>query len=641
MTCAVGHSVGVSRNGEGWDEAYKAARAAAMDEVVALKDVLPATIKSLGTPDPDVVKHKAPLPGREKAAGGKEAYYQGVKRREAWLEAYARNFDMEEAHQAAGITGAAYRKWRRTYPEFAGKVDALRANDAAELKTGFKAGFAKFRKRYLKMDSTWFHLLMVDAFENGAPGSVTMVLLPPEHGKTTLVEDFITYKLATDPDFRITVGSASTTHARKVLRRVRNRLEPGFNGPFPEMVARFGPFAPVNGDGKKTSQPWTDDRFDVYKRSAKGDERDYSMVAVGVNSNVQGTRCDLLILDDVQSLKTAGQSEQIVETIRQDFLSRPGALGRTVIVGTRVADDDVYERLQEAGVVDRLISFPAINGDGEYLWPERYTPEHYARMERNAGPDAWLRNYQQSPRRAGTRHFTEDEILAAGNPLRAVWHEPDLPHLGIGIAQDPGFGTNALVWGAFYQDRMVVLGGRVDHNLRSTEQMAQLIEEQCHVYWPQRSLRGDMYGAHGVTDLIIEDKAFQKGLLNDKSYLAVQQRFGFRISGHTTGADKYDPNLGVPSMARFFRTGAIELPMADDPATREFFGLLLDQLTHWRPVKGTRLTQDLVMALWFLYMRWLEVSAAADAFKDGQKVAVGGRGLGRRPTPVRLRGRVL
>jgi hypothetical protein len=408
---------------------------------------------------------------------------------------------------------------------------------------------------------------------------------------TTLMEDYICWKLATDPTHRIIVGSEKHSHAKKVVGRVKNRMEPA--GPFPSYVARFGPFAPQLGDDGY--QPWGADFMNV-RRKGNTDERDYSLAALGFGAGIIGTRTDELFVDDPQSTKTVSLTENMVETFRQDWLSRPGAYGKTAIWGSRVGEDDFYNAIIEADIIDNLIMFPAVNSKGEWLWPERYTEAQYARLRKNVGEPGWQRNYMMRPQAAGESKFTQDMLDAHANPLQAVYSDPPPDTMELAVGVDPGFGINATMVAAFCPGRMVILNGRTDHNLRNNQEIVAIVGEaiESH-YTPERR----------VSQVIMEDKAFQKGLLNDESLIRLRERWGFQITGHNTGSTKNDEDFGVASMAAGFLRGEIILPGSDDPQTRAFREALDAELKAWRPRRrGTQLKQDMVMSLWFLWLLW-------------------------------------
>lgn len=527
-------------------------------------------------------------------------FKMGEARREHFLECLAKGMSVTDAAAEVGVSVMTHRKWRQKYPEYAARVDAVRIAAArldgatAPAATPGAMSFGVFRKEILETDSPWFHLEAVRWLEEAPPGSITLMLWPPEHGKTTLLEDFCTWKLSVDPNFRIGVGSERQAHSKKILARVMNRFDD--HGPFPRLIERFGPFAPQAGlGGRKANQPWSSTHFTVFHRQ-NYDERDYSMTALGIGSGVVGSRMDLLLLDDVQSVRNLGQTDKILETIRQDWLSRPGSKGRTVIIGTRVGDNDVYAKLMDSDLLDKVILFRAHDADGKWLWPERYSPEEYARMRRNVGEAGWERNYMQRATVKGERTFTEEMIEDSLNPLRAVFHDPPAHAAGIVVGLDPGFGVNAIITAAVTSQSLIVLGGRVDEGLTSNQQIFDVVEQEGR----DRSSPSVPW-----LHLIMEDKAFQRGLFGDEALRHLQTRYGFTVSGHQTGVNKYDPNLGIAAMARSFLRKEIELPGSDDPQTTAFRSLLVDDLYRWRPnARGNKLRQDMVMALWFAWLWW-------------------------------------
>jgi hypothetical protein len=521
---------------------------------------------------------------------------EAEERRKKFLKVFADVGDVQKACKAIPVEYTTYLKWRQRDPVFKAKVDALRTNMSASDTAGqavFNGGFAEFRKRFLFNDSPWFHLEIIDAIENAEPGRITLILMPPEHGKTTLIEDFSNMRLAEDPTYRITFGSEKLDHPRKVLGRVMARMED--DSPFHEYVAMFGPFVPQTGGERKSRQPWGTTHFNVWRKGETAGERDYSMAAIGITASIQGTRTDLLVMDDVQGYKSLSRSEEYFNAFRQDWLSRSGSKAPVVIIGTRVGPNDFYELLIQAGLVDRLILFPAHDEKGEWLWPERYSPEEYALMKRNAGEEAWARNYMQDPLASSSGAFSAAEVDAVKNKLRILDdpYAPDVAAVCIGL--DPGYGRNAFVVTGMAETRLDVVEARADEDLRNTTSIMQILEDLLHTHHVE--------GRHPVTDVVIEDKAFQRGLVEDEDLLHLQERFGFNVTGHDTGLNKRDPNIGVPGMARSFRRQEIDIPWGDDH-TAESMETLCRELVTWRPVKGTILVQDLVMALWFNWLIW-------------------------------------
>lgn len=569
-----------------------------------------------------------------------------LERQERFFQVLSETGSLNKAIEAAGISRATYENTWRKDKEFAARATTVRIG-ARDKELPWDGSFTDFRGRFFKHDTPWFHKRVTDILESAKPFTVTMVLMPPGSGKTTLLEDWCSYKLAVDPSFRITIGAESQSHGRKVLRRVKNRMES--DSPFPEYVARWGPFAPQTSSERKSRQPWGADFFDVYKKS-QFDERDFNMVAWGYGGSIIGSRTDLIVIDDVQSQTSLNLTDKIFETITQDWLSRmigSDSNVHCVIIGSRVGDYDIYQKMIDEGRVDEVISFRAhhpadlwpepegfdakekrsaknLPAPGtRFLWPEKYTAQDYLNMRVNAGEQAWARNFMQAPVVSGEATFNHDMLKGVSNPLRSIHSDPPPGIKQLVVAIDPGFGVNAtMVCGM--GDKLVPLAWRTDRGLTNNTQIFAILEEYLDSY-NRDEVR--------VTDVIIEDKAFQHGLLQDESLKILQKRYGFRVTGHQTGSTKNDENIGIPGMARMFFQQEIELPGADDPRTLLARRALDSELVAWRPFrKGTQLRQDLVMTLYFAWLRWRQLRAHLE--NRGQPIKT--RGMSWTPTRAPL-----
>ena len=146
---------------------------------------------------------------------GQQQFEEGEQRRVRWLESYAEKGDLKTAHRDAGVSESAYRQWRQRFPDFRvavdalkmewkdkGHVDQLRGSEIFTEDNWRKASFAVFRKHYYGFDTPEYQTEIVKSYEFTDPGNITMILIPPEHGKTTLFEDYATWKLALEPGHR-------------------------------------------------------------------------------------------------------------------------------------------------------------------------------------------------------------------------------------------------------------------------------------------------------------------------------------------------------------------------------------------------------------------------------------------------------
>lgn len=533
--------------------------------------------------------------GKGMAGATARQFNEGKARRAVYTKARREGREHIEALAIAKVTHSAYRAWRNKYKDFAAVIDSIdKPHEPIKANTKWTGGFSLFRRQFFKHESPWFHEKIIQALEAGDPGSVTLITIPPEHGKTTTLEDYCNMKLAEQPTYRITVGSGSKDHSIKVLGRVKSRMEPG--GPFPSYVHRFGPFRAPEKDKRKGMQPWAAGHFDVFKKG-NFDERDYSMQALGMTSNIVGTRTDLLLVDDPQSQKTLDLTDKMFETFRQDWLSRPGSKGKTVVLMTRQGEWDFAAALMESDILDYHVMIPAWSDETGWLWPERYDEAEYERMKRNVGQDAWERNYMQIARPAHTIIFDKPTIAKGRNLQRSILNieSTERKPVSVIIGLDPGFnvcGLTAAIDGAKFE----IIEARKIRNLAGTESIIAELEDlvaRCH-----------LEGVAKVTDVVIESMAFQKGLLTDERMMAMRRQYGFRILPHETGNNKYDRDLGVPQMVYSLLREEIEWPWGDSVSRKQLAELEGD-MYRWRPgIKGSKLEQDTLMSTWFIWLLW-------------------------------------
>jgi hypothetical protein len=531
-------------------------------------------------------------------------YYEANKRRQKVLEMMRAGHPLQEGLDAAGMSRQAYERNRSRFRKWAAAIDTARIRQRAE--HGVETLMpGEFGHRYFGADPAWFQQLFINELHATPPGNILVSIWPPEHGKTTTFENHANEQLALNPNYRITVASEGIHIARKILRRVKDRMEPF--GPAPAYVARYGPFAPQTGTSRKVSQPWGADYFDVYKK-ANHDERDYSMQALGWKSSIVSTRCDQLHFDDLQSTKTLTQTDIIEDWFRQDALSRPGEHGITTGAGTRVGDDDFLERLinddelHAAGIIKILI-FPAIivdpdTGEERPLWPERYSLDQLARQKIKVKDEAWDRNYMQNPgaSKKGKGTFSTEDLERCKRPEHSLEHHPSQGAL-VYVGLDPALGgKNCVLAAEITEDnRLLIRKIRERSGLTRNEEI--MAELRSVVRWCNETGM--------VTDVVIESKNFQQGLSRDERLEEMRREYGFIVGEHLTGINKYADDIGVASMATSFVKQEILLPWAPDAMTRREIGELIKQLQKWKPgVKGTALRQDRVMALWFLWILW-------------------------------------
>ena len=148
---------------------------------------------------------------------------------------------------------------------------------------------------------------IAEFLENGP--QYLMVQAQRGQAKTTITAIFAVWCLIHAPAFRILIISAGDRQATEIATLIVRLIG---------AVDILTPLRPDKMAGDRTAV----DAFDVH-HSLKGLNKSPSVACMGITSNLQGARADLLIADDVESGKnsrTAVQRAQLLH-ITKDFTS--------------------------------------------------------------------------------------------------------------------------------------------------------------------------------------------------------------------------------------------------------------------------------------------------------------------------------
>lgn len=572
-------------------------------------------------PPPPSTATPIPFPDLPTGVRSKQAR-EAHQRKRTFLEAIASGHTIRKAATLASIEEVTYRAWRASDPLFATIVDAQRAQHRAEVTAakkligtadasspptrarvdGWDGTFASFRSYYFGYDTYPHHQLIIDAIESAPPMSLTVILLPPESGKSSLMEDYMCYKAATDPNHRTLIVSEAIQHARKILSTIKDRMtDPDLEDPeapanhIPEFIARFGPF---RDEAQDKDKPWNQNFIKVHKSSGR---RDFTIQCCSWKSRIYGARTDLLIFDDMQSDASLNETDTMMQRIQSTFFSRVGKKGAMIYVGTRVGVGDVPESLIKQGMVapEQFVQVPAVDTEGRSYCPQMWSEAELAVKRSMVGERGWWCNYMQQPKMAEAATFTEDMIAVCFDMNIAAGTIPDVGEgWRVSASIDPALGGgNAVTVGAWDDKHLRLLDISIKYGLARNEDIFEEIKKMTR---------------YGFTELVVERNAMQRGLARDDRLHDLASTFGFTIVEHETGRNKWDFEFGVGAMAGSFLTKAIIWPRANEFSERRLEPLY-DQLVAWRPGVPTRLLrQDGVMSLWFLWMHWQQQIANLD-----------------------------
>jgi hypothetical protein len=552
--------------------------------------------------------------------------------------AYVRSgLDQKAAAREMGRSYATVRDWGRwdTYfkmqvdqAQAAAKREARTARDRAkankptrlgdEIKPVVRADYESivdywvaFRATYFGYETFDHQYEMLYAYERAPAGGITLILLPPEGMKSTTLLDTICADLCDDPNQHRALVSESGEVAAQMIGRVQRRMTVEA-GVIPLMVQHFGPFEPLSSD---RTRKWN--TTEMRLATATDDSADPTLLGIGMGGSIRNRRWTGVDIDDPQSVRFLSKTPQYLQIIRQDILTRPGATGRTRITSSRVGREDLFDAMIREEMIDELVVIPALSSKGRSYFPLQYhddgTPkvgpnglqlgwseDQLAQRRKKIGEDQWSRVYMQEPESQFTSALTAADIMAATDADRPVGAAKGS---GVICSLDPALqGHAAYVVCSYDAEHLYVTDVIDQYRPAKFQKIFETIEVLTVRYKP--------------TYWIIEENTMQSGFARDDFFLALRDRHGFFVSPHHTGAQKRDDMIGVPTLMGAISRGEVRFPRITDADAA--FHEMYEQLIRWRPDIATRLLkQDLVMALWFAYVKWRALRETLEAAADG------------------------
>ncbi len=190
--------------------------------------------------------------------------------------------------------------------------------------------------------------LYLDACRDPSTFSPLLFLAPRSHGKTTIFAETVPlHRIGKQQDELCQVISSVDLLAKKRVKRVANCIR--FN---PRYVELFGNLYP----GTDPDYTWSPSGEAIEVKRDKqlvwategGDQRDPTLIALGILSSVEGGRATFQAYDDVVNQKNSKSEATRIQVREKYFMSfKPMLLpgGIEVFVGTRYGYDDLYSEL--------------------------------------------------------------------------------------------------------------------------------------------------------------------------------------------------------------------------------------------------------------------------------------------------------
>jgi hypothetical protein len=561
------------------------------------------------------------------------------------LELLSQGSTVVDAMKAVGRNDVTFRQWSMANPDFKDKADKARLAGKgvkADLSNLKDISFEEFSEQFLDTKLFDHHKTWIDLVEGKEPRFIhpsmtyeqaatnrILINVPPEHAKSTVLTiNYVTYRLAIDPNIRIIIVSKTQGMARKFLSAIKTRLS---HPNWTKMQMAFGP----NGGYKADSPTWSADM--IYLGSGRDSgEKDPTVQALGFGSQIYGARADLIILDDVVMNANAHEWEKQIEWLQKEVITRLGRHGKLLIVGTRVAPIDLYKMIRDGDqwtggkspftymAMPSVLEFDEDPKNWKTLWPwtdraegDKDEPNEQGLYPKWDGPSLFTRRSEVAPSVWAMVYQQEDvqsdsifsPTIVAGcvngmrkrGPLKkdTPGHPKNVDSVYTVIGFDPAVtGRSAFVAVSYNRsDGRIYVLDCVNMVDPTPQKENALIKEWVERFKPQ--------------EFRVEINAHQKYYAMDTELRDYLASYGCQLNSHFTGKNKWDVGFGVASMAslfgsardgRFQDNNLIELPSNEGS---EGLKSLVQQLIIWKP--DTKNPTDCVMALWFAVIRCREL----------------------------------
>jgi len=289
------------------------------------------------------------------------------------------------------------------------------------------------------------HYRLAEIFEAIARGEKKRVIvnIAPRHGKSELISYLApAWFLGKYPHKKVIMASHTADLAVNFGRRVRNLVgSETYKDIFPQIE--------LQSDSKSASRWGTNFNGEYF--------------AIGVGGALAGRGADLFIIDDPHSEQEAktGRADVFLpawEWFQSGPLQRLMPGGAIIVVMTRWSKLDltgqIVSQMERADDVDKweVVEFPAINEDGEALWPEFWPVEELYAKKAALDVRYWNAQYMQQP--------TSEEGALIKREWWRIWDKEDAPDcdftiMALDAAQESNNRAdyNALTtWGVFFNE---------------------------------------------------------------------------------------------------------------------------------------------------------------------------------------------
>jgi hypothetical protein len=463
--------------------------------------------------------------------------------------------------------------------------------------------------------------------------------MPRDHGKSKhLSVAFPLWKIAENHNVRILAISRTATMTEAFLSEIVSNIERNYK--YIAWAKSIDPTGkgviPRMKFGKKMIDDWSGNSITIEREDVG--LKDPTIAATGLFGQILSRRADIIICDDVvdqQNSMTELQRKKVIDWIETTVIPVlvPGGtfiyLGNTwhhedVVskflndprfqvqkrLGAIVHEADRQDLWQQWGSIMLNIILPPklrkakadefyltnrleMDKGAEVLWKERY-PYSDLYFMRMLNPYMFARMYQCDPSNRPDQVIKDEWIDAALKKGKHLKFQ-DFPHPDNRIEVSAGGMDLAISQEEMADDTALVYLDVIREGYNGVEDGDYLIR-QIHRghYTPneQRQIAKTAWATHGMQTIRVESNSYQKSLTIDLANESVPVR------AYNTGGEKFDPEIGINSLAVIMELGKMVIP--SDPTDARTLDLA-SKLTNEMRAFPDGHTGDSLMALWFAF----------------------------------------
>lgn len=423
-----------------------------------------------------------------------------------------------------------------------------------------------------------------------------MLMAPRNHSKTTVFSvAYPIWRIFRDCNVRIVLVSNTSGQAESFLRQISTTLEQDER--LRKVFGQIIPTMPERWNAKE-----------IIVNRTRLDLKDPTISTVGTGGAILSKRADLVICDDIlnpSNTKTTAQREQVRAWFYEVlFPVLEPEKGQMLVVGTAWHLEDMYHQLMRNPSYDIRLRYDAILDEDKHivLWPERFSWEELMKIKMDMGTMSFNKAYRNLILTDDNSLFKPEWIEKAKmygrqRTIKRLQYSLDYSNWDLG-AMKVAIGVDLAISQSEDADytAFCVLG-----ETRLGAKIPLWLEQGRMTFAATQEKIIELSRRYNPDIIVVETNGYQEALRRD-----LADRTSLPIVGYTTGGEKFDPEVGIASIAVEFENEKWILPYPDSiidendenfsPYTVDIVDKLCQGFMSFE--KGSH-TDDIVMATWF------------------------------------------